>query len=369
MKIFFDHKIFIHQTYGGPSRYFVNLVNELNFKNSVNAKIFAPFHINNFLSSTGKSNIGFANKILFNNKISNSPKLKKKLMSINDYMNVFLFKKFNTDILHTTYYDFNKDYKISKKKIVVTVFDLIHEKFKKEYNFPDNYYPKKEILSIANHIICISNSTKIDLMEIYKIPENKISVIHLATDYVLSNIDRPIKEKYFLYVGSRWKYKNFQILLKVLKYNKDVLKNLKLIIFGGGKLSKEEIMLIDEYKIDKSKILQINGDDELLKSLYKNAEFFIYPTKYEGFGIPLLESFSQNCPVLCSNISPLREVAENAATYFDPNEVQSILKAIEKIIYDSKYKNECINNGQKRLKKFSWKKCAAETLDVYKKIL
>ena len=106
MKIFLIRKIFIHQKYGGPSRYFVNLVNELNSMNSINAKFLLLF-LNNFLSSIDKLNIGFANKILFNNKISNSPKL-KKLMSINDYMNVFLFKNFNTDILHTTYYDFNK---------------------------------------------------------------------------------------------------------------------------------------------------------------------------------------------------------------------------------------------------------------------
>ena len=369
MKIFFDHKIFIHQKYGGPSRYFVNLVNELNTIDSINAKIFAPLHINNFLNSLDKSNIGFAKKILFNDKISTSPKLKKKLMDMNNYINLYFFKKFNSDILHTTYYDYNKNYIRNKKKIIITVFDLIHEIYKKEYNFSDNYFPKKEILDIADHIICISNSTKFDLVKFYKITENKISVTYLATDYKLSNFERKINEKYFLYVGSRWKYKNFSTLLEVIGHNKDLLQNFKLVIFGGGALSKEEMELINKYKIDKTKILHLNGDDALLKSLYRNAEFFIYPTKYEGFGIPLLESFSQNCPVLCSNLSSLKEVGGNAPTYFDPKDIKSINNAIEKIISNIEYKNECVKKGLIRLEEFSWKKCATETLNVYKKIL
>ena len=127
--------------------------------------------------------------------------------------------------------------------------------------------------------------------------------------------------------------------------------------------------MINKYNLNKSRILQLHGNDTLLKSLYRNAEFFIYPTKYEGFGIPLLESFSQKCPVLCSNIPSLREVAGNAAIYFDPDDIESIFNGIERITVDKENKDQYIKKGLIRLKEFSWKKCAYETLNVYKKLI
>lgn len=367
MKIFFDHKIFVNQIYGGPSRYFVNLVNELNNIKSTKARVFAPFHINNFIKNLEEKSRGFTNKIIFQEKFSNSPKLKKKLMSINNQFNKYFLAKFNPDIFHTTYFD--KNFVKTKNKIIVTVFDLIHEIYKKEYNFSDKFFPKKEILDIADHIICISNSTKNDLMKYYNIPESKISVTYLATDFTISDNSPPVNEKYFLYVGSRWKYKNFSTLLKVLGQNKNILRDFKLVTFGGGKFSKEEADLINKLNIDKRNILQLHGDDNLLKSLYRNAEFFIYPTRYEGFGVPLLESFSQKCPVLCSNISSLKEVAGDAATYFDPDNIDSILEGIEKITSNSIHKNECVEKGLIKLNEFSWKKCADETYNIYKKLI
>ena len=367
MKIFFDHKIFVNQIYGGPSRYFINLVNELNNLEQTRAKIFAPLHINNYIKNLDKKNIGFANKIIFQEKFFNSPRLKKKLMNINNHLNKYFLNRFKPDIIHTTYFD-KKNFK-SKNKIVVTVFDLIHEIFRKEYCYPDKYFPKKEMLDIADHIICISNSTKKDLMEYYNIPDDKISVIYLATDFTLTKNQSPLRDRYILYVGTRWKYKNFSALLEVMAKGRNILQKYKLVTFGGGEFSREEIDQIDKFNFDKTNILQLHGDDNLLKTLYRNAEFFIYPTKYEGFGIPLLESFSQKCPVLCSNISSLKEVAGDAATYFDPNNTQSILDGIKKITSNTEYKNKSIEKGLIKLKEFSWKRCALETLNVYKKLI
>ena len=278
MKIFFDHKIFVNQKYGGPSRYFANLVKELNFLDSTTAKIFAPLHINNYLNNLNKNNIGFSNKFLFQERFAKSPRLNKKLMGLNNYLNKFFFSTFKPDIFHTTYY--NKDFIANKKKLVVTVFDLIHEIYRKEYNFSKQYLPKKEILNSAEHIICISNSTKNDLMKYYDIPEKKISVTYLATDFKLIDNQPVLKEKYFLYVGSRWKYKNFSALLEVLGYDKNILQNFKLVIFGGGKLSTEEIELINKYNIDKTKIIHFEGDDNLLKSLYKKQNMRVLVFHY-----------------------------------------------------------------------------------------
>ena len=106
----------------------------------------------------------------------------------------------------------------------------------------------------------------------------------------------------------------------------------------------------------------------LVKSLYTNAEFLIYPSKYEGTGIPILESFSQNCPVLCSNTSSLPEVADDAALFFNPDEPEEISLTIDRFLQSSESRNILIGKGLERLKKFSWDRCAKQTLNIYQNL-
>ncbi len=372
MEIFFDHKIFSLQNYGGPSRYFVNLANKLNEIETVNAKIFSPIHINYMLSGVSKNNIGFANKIPFAGFLGKSNTFKNNIIKINNRVNNFYIKKRKPDIIHTTYY--GNDFPIETNNLVVTVYDLIHEIFAEEYTSKNNHLPKKDILDRAKQIICISESTKKDLIKFYNIREEIITVTHLSNS-LASNNDSPqisktrLPKKFFLYVGSRWKYKNFSQLLHVLNYNKNLHNEFDLVTFGGGKLTHDEKKLIKKLGLNHNKIIQIDGNESLLRDLYKQAEFFIYPSRYEGFGIPILESFSQECPVLCSNTSSFPEVAGDAAIFFDPNDIESISKSIEKITHSGELRQKLIKSGNERLQKFSWTKCASETLNVYKKII
>lgn len=371
MEIFFDHKIFSLQNYGGPSRYFVNLANKLNEIETVNAKIFSPIHINYMLSNISKNNIGFAKKIPFADFLGKSNTFKNNIIKINNKINNFYIKKRRPDIIHTTYY--GNDFPYESNNLVVTVYDLIHEIFADEYTSKNNHLPKKDILERAKQIICISESTKKDLIKFYNIKNEKITVTHLSNSLSSNNHSLQIPKtrlpkKFFLYVGSRWKYKNFSQLLHVLNYNKNLYNEFDLVTFGGGKLTHDEKKLIKKLGLNYDKIIQIHGDENLLRNLYKQAEFFIYPSKYEGFGIPILESFSQKCPVLCSNTSSFPEVAGDAAIFFDPNNIESISKSIEMLINSENLRQTLIEKGNERVQKFSWTKCASETLSVYKKI-
>ena len=370
MKIFFDHKIFVNQNFGGPSRYFVNLVSNLNKIRNIDAKIFAPLHVNNYLKLIKIKKNKFGVKIPYSEKINNFNKIKKTLNQINDYLNKFMIKKYNPDVYHSTYYD--KSSLFHSSKMVITVHDLIHELFRNDYGFSKNYFPKEYILKQASHIICVSENTKKDLINIYNVNPNRISVTHLATDFpTLDNKEdykNIIGSKYFLFVGTRWKYKNFPNLLRAISINKNLQKNFKLVLFGGGPLKKEEVTLISELKLKIENIIYINGDENLLKSLYAHAEFLIYPSKYEGFGIPILESFSQNCPVLCSNTSSLPEVADDAALYFNPDEPEEISFTMDRFIDSSSSRNMLVKKGSERLKKFSWNKCAEQTLNIYQNL-
>jgi len=181
---------------------------------------------------------------------------------------------------------------------------------------------------------------------------------------------KPIfKKPYLLFVGSRYGYKNFAKLLSVYCLNKDLNKNYNLVAFGGGSFSKKEKRYITEMGLSSENILQITGDDDLLKEFYRNASLFIYPSLYEGFGLPLLEAMSCGCPVACSHTSSMPEIAGNAASFFDPNSSVSINKVINLILTDENKKIDLINKGYERIKKFGWEKCVKLTLEEYKNLL
>ncbi|MFN3695152.1 MAG: glycosyltransferase family 4 protein, partial [Ignavibacterium sp.] len=169
-------------------------------------------------------------------------------------------------------------------------------------------------------------------------------------------------------VGSRKYYKNFIFTINSIA---DLLlreKEMYFICAGGGNFTRKEHKVFKELKIE-SKIKQIPVDDNILGALYSNALAFIFPSLYEGFGIPILESFSCGCPVICSNISSLPEVAQDAAEYFDPYNKSSIKSAVEKIISDNLRREELKTLGFERLKFFNWERTALHTYKVYKQAL
>ena len=140
------------------------------------------------------------------------------------------------------------------------------------------------------------------------------------------------------------------------------------ICFGGGGFTADEINQFSGLGISGKRIHQLAGDDTVLAEHYRAASVFIYPSLYEGFGIPPLEAMSFDCPVVCSNVSSIPEVVGNAAEMFNPYEVDAIRLAIERVVTDDRLRQTLIERGRERIKVFSWERCARETLDVYRKV-
>jgi glycosyltransferase involved in cell wall biosynthesis len=138
-----------------------------------------------------------------------------------------------------------------------------------------------------------------------------------------------------------------------------------LVCFGGGDFNSHELKIIHGAK-SPGKVIHLSGSDYLLASLYKNAFCFVYPSLYEGFGIPLLEAMGMGCPVISSNTSSIPEVVDKAASFFDPASKESLLNAIELVECNNSERNKLINLGLEQEKKFSWNKTAHETFNVYK---
>ena len=366
MKILYDHQIFTQQIYGGISRYFFELANHivLNKPEKVTVKIVSPFYKNNYLSADN------TNFLFRGFKLPDFTKSAGLCSIMNSFFFPILSKHYNPNIIHQTYYDILKYKRIRAKKII-TIHDMIHELFPDEFLKKDNTSKLKKIaVANADHRICVSKNTQNDLIKLFNVDIKKTTVIHHGFSLRTQEIKNPEKthKPFLLYIGSRKGYKNFKRFIEAYAANK--IKNFfDLVIFGGGKINKDEIAIFDRLEIPRHSIKQVDGDDALLGGYYKNASLFIYPSLYEGFGIPPLEAMSYGCPVVCSNISSIPEVVGDGALLFDPYSVSSIKDNIISVLYDDKIRSSLILKGLKHVKKFSWERCAKETYKVYKEVL
>jgi len=364
LKIAYDYKIFWSQKYGGISRYFVSLFTNLSLK-KLDYKVIAPFYKNEYLNKIDPKNIDgkYMERLL--------PYTSLLFEKYNEIISPIKIKKWDPTLIHYTYY-YQKLDKINKP-IIITVYDLIHEKISIENGNP--IFPKKRMIEVADHIIAISKKTKEDLIKIYNIEEKKISVIYLGGDHSqINNIEissdlKVFSKPYILFVGSRAKYKNFSFFLNSYAKSKKLLNQFDLMLFGGGKLTSQELKLMNLLGIETNSVKQINGNDSLLIDLYRKAEVFVFPSLYEGFGIPIIESFINKCPVICSDIEIFKEIAENSVKYFNPKESLSLTDAMENVIFSPSEKNSLKERGYLQSKKYSWDKCASETISIYKKFL
>jgi glycosyltransferase involved in cell wall biosynthesis len=277
------------------------------------------------------------------------------------------------DIVHETYFS-AKRIAPKRAKVILTVFDMIHEKFSDNFpsTDPASRY-KSSAVKRADHIICISEHTRQDLLEIVDVDPAKTSVVHLGFSLMKMNgsehktlfQSRP----FILYVGERSRHKNFMRLLEAYAQSPVLRKDFDLLCFGGGKFSTKEKSLLKGLGLSGSRVRHIYGDDALLASCYSSASVFVYPSLYEGFGIPPLEAMSFGCPVVCSGVSSIPEVVGDAAAMFDPYKPESIRKTIEEVVYEDAERESLIARGHERIKVFSWQRCARETLDVYRRLL
>ncbi len=368
LKVLYDHQCFTYQDYGGVSRYFKELILNLNSQNLVQTEISIKFSNNQYINQIIGSGIKtFLPQIKFKGKttlldILNKQQSNKKLIQQ------------NFDLFHPTYYDPYFLDRLSGKPFVLTVHDMIHELFPEAVNKWDKTAERKKILvKKAKKIICVSENTRNDLIKLLNVDEKKVTVIYHANslNYKKSEIIEAglnLPTKYLLFVGSRKYYKNFMFTVNAIAELLQKEKELYLICAGGGSFTRDEINFFRELKIE-SKIRHLHVDDKKLGALYTNALAFIFPSLYEGFGIPILESFSCGCPVICSNSSSFPEIAQNAAEYFDPKIKISIYQAVQKIISDESRRDELRTLGFKRLKYFNWESSANQTYQVYEQAL
>ena len=362
MKIFFDYQMFSYQNYGGISRYFYELICNIN-----------KFELADFYLSTKYTN----NYYLKNSDFLKSESFlegrnfrgKVRLLSLVNHIHCIRdFKSVQYDVLHPTYYNPYFLKYVKGKSFVLTIHDMIHEIYPEYFGRHNRTREYKKVLAEkAAKIIAISENTKNDIIRILGVDENKIVIIPHGCSLMEAFDERmivDIPERYLLFVGDRGNYKNFRGFLSSIYKTLLDDDSLFLICAGGRPFDAEEIELIERLKV-KEKVLKYSADNSILAYLYSKALAFVFPSLYEGFGIPILESMQCGCPAILSNTSSLTEVGGDAAVYFDPLDGLSMKNSIEKVIYNKNLRSELIAKGYNNINRFSWEKTARDTVKVY----
>lgn len=370
IKVAYNYQTFTHQKYGGISRVFSNIASIISLSDEFDVTVHAGLYQNKYLSSNVPDLLVRGRQLSYP---AYPPKSERFFLAINPLLCKFTLAAENPDIVHETYYS-DLDVAPKKSRTVITVMDMIHEKFSASMGISKFQKTKANSIRRADSIICVSEHTKQDLVEILNIDPEKVSVVYVGhslqksveVDDCLPLVSSP----YLLYVGFRGRlYKNFNRLLEAYSVSKNLKENFKLVCFGSNTFSRKELDIIESHGIDRSDVLYFSGNDSILSNLYTHAAAFIYPSLYEGFGMPPLEAMSFSCPVVCSNVSSIPEVAGDAAQYFDPYDVDDMSRAIEEVVFSPSLRQAMIARGKSRVKLFSWEKCAQETMSVYKKVL
>jgi glycosyltransferase involved in cell wall biosynthesis len=364
MKITFDHQIFSMQNYGGISRYFFELIRALNMLQDVETSLTVTYSNNQYLTSARHHPYRhFFKRKAFRYR-------ENLIYLLNLPKSISALKSGELGIFHPTYYNPYFLRHLNKKPYVLTVYDMIHNLFPGEFTGKGNMSERKKILiENATRIIAISENTKKDILKFHSVDADKIHVIHLG-DSLSNHAIQPVRhaglpDKYILFVGLRSGYKNFAFFLESIAELFLQESDLHLICIGGGAFTQAESALFDRLGISK-RVRQRSASDETLAGYYLQAAMFVFPSLYEGFGIPVLEAFGTGCPIAISSSSSFPEVAGDAAVYFDPLDSQSILTAVKSLLNDGALRSRLKRDGFERIKLFHWESTARKTRDVYK---
>ena len=377
MRILFDHQVFSWQTYGGVSRYIVEQMRGLE---NLRQTVLLPenfYSENVFLRKfpdfqrPSITPFPFRGKKMVQNLLGRKASLKA------------LSRK-NPDVFHPTYFDpyFLKTIARSGIPFVLTVHDMIHEIYghgsRSFFSLDAHVVEHKRLLAQkATAIIAVSENTRTDLMHFCpEVNPDKIYVIHHGNSLTRmdsltlsehTNTSQP-RPPYLLFVGQRKAYKNFAWMVEHLA---DLLRSeqdLKLVCVGGSRFDQAETAQLTQLGIiDKVQYLKVDSDAALAR-IYTQAACFIFPSQYEGFGIPVLEAFACGCPAVLNRSSSLPEVGGEAALYFDESDPGSLALAVRRILQDTDFRKNKVQQGLERARLFTWEQSAAKHLRVYQSV-
>lgn len=356
MKVMFDHQLFSFQRYGGASKYFAHLLNAMPrgmwdtttlFSNNEyvrDLKLFRPIHILPGLFFRGQGRI---------------------MHEMNIPFSIMKLRRGDYDVFHQTHFETYCLKPIGSKPMVTTFHDV---------NFstanPNPRIVEMQIRSLrrADAIIAVSENTRRDLLATFDfVDPAKVTVIHHGMDKPVIRNAAPVFDfPYILYVGSRKAHKNFRNLQQAFIEFHRTFPDIRLVCtwrpFDAGEIDQLQRLGIAD------SVVHVSADEDTMNRLYRDALFYVFPSMSEGFGLPILEAWSNDCPVVLSRASCLPEIAGDAALYFNPDEPDDIAAKMIDMIQDESLRADITARGIERFRQFGWDRCAKAHIEIYKSL-
>lgn len=361
MKVLYDYQIFRNQRYGGISRYFTNLIRFYEKEDVV----VPCYHAKNYYYNKLVGGYDYKYESMLFEYINDS---------LSRLMTRRTLRRGGVDVFHPTSTDTYFLKYLKKEKLVVTVHDLVKELYpefaRHQVDYVDN---RRKLLAAADHIIAVSNNTRDDLMAFYGVEADKVTVVYhgLPARFGKFRINlRGLPERYILYVGQRGMNKNFRPFLEAVSTLLQEDKTLSLMCVGGSEFDEEERGRIYELGLQRQ-VKQRNLNDEVLAACYKQALAFVFPSLYEGFGIPILEAFKMGCPIVLSDIGSFREVADGAGHYMDPLSVEDMRDKIGQVLDPENQEavQDKVAQGRELVERFTLDNTYEHTRRVYRRVV
>lgn len=359
MRIAFDEQIFAIQDYGGISRQFAELAKQFTSHaefDVVLESIHAPV-INRYLLDNPNLS-----------KVLDVWPARSEWHSLARYF-TRIRPRLNVDIVHNTFYLPHGLAGYPKARRVVTVHDMIPEQMPKTRRRLDFITLKKRYVNSAHHVICVSNYTRDDLYRTYGDIQAPVSVVHHGVDPLFIPGAAPIESfpsRYIIFVGNRGQYKDADVLMKAFARHSSA--DLSLVFVGGGPWTSDESRSLRALGIE-DRTFQFSLPDALMPAAYGNALLCVFPSRFEGFGLPALEAMACQTATVLARATSLPEIGGEAARYFNPGDSEDLSNVLRELLQDDNQRSELAQAGVERAKAFTWQASAAMTANVYRSTL
>ena len=380
MRILLDHQVFCYQRVGGISRYFCEIASRIAAMPGASCEIPVRYSENEYLTHCMDSCSGLAQLSAFPRAfpigslgrfvVSYGLNGMRARSALDEGTGRF-------DVFHPTFYD---DYFLGHLKdqpFVVTIHDMIPERFPGMFNVRGIYgrlvtkrwiANKPAIVRRAAHVIAVSHQTKADLVDLFGTDPSKVSVVHHGgtLDHLIESARVEFSYPYLLYVGTRQGYKNFPCFVRATRSVLQANRELRVKCVGGGGFTKRERCLLGDYCV-ADRYEQLTATDAELANLYGGACAFVFPSCYEGFGIPIVEAMSCGCPCILADTPCFREIGQTAAEYFPPSDPAALSDLLHAVLSSDSRRADLASRGRVQALRFSWDRAAAETASVYRR--
>ncbi|HET7735948.1 MAG TPA: glycosyltransferase family 1 protein [Nocardioidaceae bacterium] len=363
LQVTYDDRLFTFQRRGGPARYFAELVSAFRADPALGIEPLTPFtyveteylvradpRYRQLALPEGRARMQAARLL---NRVRQGP------------------RRTRAAILHHTQYS-SAGLKMPADVRVCTVYDMIPEVFPEifEGRGPIPHRQKAAYVEACDAVACISESTKADVLAHYGHLGKPVVVTPLGVEprFFDAVPDSRHARDYVLFVGTRDFYKNFDVVLRALARVAETGAAPDLLCVGGGPLTEAERGRISELGLDGQVQQRSVGDDEL-PGLYASAVCLVFPSRYEGFGLPTVEAFAAGCPVVLARMACSLEVGGEAAQYFDPDDDETLAELVARFARDPASRQPWIDAGRARAREFTWHRTAETTAALYRSLV